>query len=451
MKRLAPAIALGAAVASCDALTSPATVTHMQRGDWGFEMIDSMTTPPDDPSLGCGVTLPADENAQARASCAFGVGSRASQSLAVEPTALAAIPVRHVIVMMKENRSFDHLLGKLEPVPASYTNPDANGQAVAPTHATTTCIPFDPSHQSAAVAECLDDGKMDGFVRNAASTTSSDGHFAMDFYDSSDLPFYYWLASTFALGDRQFAPMAGGTFANRNYLLFGSNAGVVDTGIVYPPPTTPSLFQLLINAGFTWRAYSDGSPLSGTLDWSHDDPGVRSIAQLLDDLDHGALPNVAFVDGIDNKNDDHPPADLQAGEALTKVIYDHVVASPQWMRVAMIWTYDEAGGFADHVPPPTACRAEWDSPFVQLGPRVPLVVVSPWAKRGYVSHVVRDHTAITRFIEAVFDLPALTARDANADALLDMFDFACGRDLSVEAAPAAGTGLCANPTPSPAN
>jgi phospholipase C len=200
-------------------------------------------------------------------------------------------------------------------------------------------------------------------------------------------------------------------------------------------------------AGFTWGVYTDGTPLSGTLNWTkdHHTPGVRSISHLYADLDAGTLPNVAFVDGRDAVEDDHPPADLQVGEAWAKTLYDHVVASPQWMRLAMVWTYDEVGGFADHVPPQPGCPVTLSSSVYGRGPRVPFVVVSPWAKRNYVSHVVRDHTALTRFIEVLFGLPALTARDANSDALLDMFDFSCGRDLSVADAPAAGTGLCPAP------
>jgi len=136
-------------------------------------------------------------------------------------------------------------------------------------------------------------------------------------------------------------------------------------------------------------------------------------------------------------------ADLQRGETWLKSVYDHALKSPQWQRLAIVWTYDEAGGFADHVAPPTACLPlPSKSPFTQLGPRIPFVVISPWAKRNYVSHVVHDHTAITRFIEALFDLPALTERDANSDALLDLFDFSCGRDLSVPPAPSPGTGGC---------
>lgn len=423
-----------------------------QYADWGFEAVDSMKTPPDDPNLGCGVVIAPNPVADARrASCAFTQGALATDALGIDAKTLAAIPIRHVIVMMKENRSFDHLFGALtnaDIAPSTYSNPDVNGNPVFRAHATTTCIPFDPAHQSQSVMACIDGGKMDGFVRNAASTTASDGTWTMSFYDSTDLPFDYFLAQTYAISDRHFAPMASGTFGNREYFMFGTNAGVVDTGIAYPSPATSSIFRTLLAAGFTWAAYTDGGALSDALDWSSTDPGVRTMQDLFDALDQGTLPNVAFVDGKENIEDDHPEADLQVGEAWTKAIYDHAITSPEWQRLAIIWTYDEAGAFADHVVPPNACLAlPTSSPFTEMGPRIPLVVISPWAKRAFTSHVVHDHTAITRFIETLFDLPALTARDANSDALLDMFDFSCGRDLSIPPAPAAGTGGCPNPPP----
>jgi phospholipase C len=290
---------------------------------------------------------------------------------------------------------------------------------------------------------CVNGGKMDGFVQNAAATTSSDGSYALHYYDASDLPFYYFLAKTFAIADRHFAPVPSGTFPNRSFMMFGTSAGVVDTGITYPPPSTPSIFQLLMSAGFTWGAYTDGAPFSGTLEWANDAPGVHTTKEIYDALDAGTLPNVAFVDGIEEVEDDHPVGDLQVGEAWLKKLYDHAIASPQWKGLVILYTYDEGGAFFDHVAPPEACRALPSRvPFTTMGPRIPLVTISPWSKRGYVSHVVHDHTAITRFIEAIFDLPALTARDANSDALLDMFDFSCGRDLSVAQAPAPGTGGC---------
>jgi phospholipase C len=423
-----------------------------QRADWGLGAILSMQTPPDDPSLGCGLVIPPDPSASERASCAFGSGAHAAATLGVDMVTAAAIPIRHVIIAMKENRSFDHLLGMLhargqpgvEAIPASYANPDAHGNPIHFSHAISTCLDHDPGHQSVSVRACLDGGKMDGFVRNGADTTSSDGAFTITYYDDTDLPFYYWLASTFALDDRHFAPLASGTFSNRAFYMFGTNGGVVDTGIDFPSPSTPSILQLIMNAGYTWAAYTDDAPFDGTLDWSDSDPGVYSIQDLYTALDEGTLPNVAFVDGAEDVEDDHPTADLQRGEAWFKAIYDHALTSPEWPRLAILWTYDEAGAFADHVPPPPgACPPDpANPPFAGLGPRIPMVAISPWAKRNYVSHVVEDHLAITRFVEAIFDLPALTGRDANSSALFDLFDFSCGRDLSVPAAPASATGGC---------
>ena len=423
-----------------------------QKSSWGLDAIKTMATPADDPTLACGVQLPADTTADQRNKCGFFAGASTATTLGLDPAVVSKIPIRHVIVMMKENRSFDHLLGKLhdqgqpgvEAVPSTYFNLDLTGAPVAQFHAKTTCLGTDPGHQSAAMLESVDHGKMDGFVTSAARTTgTTDGHFVMAFNDQTDLPFYYFLASTFAINERHFAPVVSGTFANRNFLYFGTNAGAVDTGIVFASPDTPSLLPLLMNAGFTWAAYNDDDlPFSGTLDMNHNDPGVHPIADLYEALDKGTLPNVVFVDGSDSIDDDHPTADLQRGEAWTKKIYDHAIKSPQWKRMAIIWVYDEGGGFADHVPPVAGCLATPDSPFSDRGPRVPLVVISPWARRHFVSDVVEDHTAITRFIATLFNLPALSGRDANSSALLEMFDFSCPGPAPDPPAPDGGTGGC---------
>lgn len=429
--------------------------------DWGFDAIDTLPTPADDATLGCGDFDLGDDKATARSACEFGAGARAHETLGVPKETLARLPIRHVIVAMKENRSFDMIFGALhdqgqpevEAIPAGYVNPDLNGNPVAPRHATSTCLPLDPAHQYEGLQAAVNGGRMDGFVANAASSTGTDGAFALEFFDEGDLPFYYFLANTYAIADRDFASINSGTFANRTFMMFGTPGGVIDTGITYVDPATPSIFQLLMSAGYTWAVYNDdGQPLSGTLGWTAESPGVHSIDELYKALDEGTLPNVAFVDGTVNVEDDHPrdltdppevKGDVQVGEAWLKKLYDHAVTSPQWERLAILYTYDEGGAFFDHVPPPDGCApVPSRAAFRRLGPRVPLITISPWSRRHYVSHVVRDHTAITRLIEALFDLPALTARDANSDALLDMFDFSCGRDLSVPGAPDAGTGGC---------
>jgi phospholipase C len=404
----------------------------------------------------CSTPIPADTTASQRAACTFTTGALATTTLGISSATRAAIPLRNIIVMMKENRGFDHLLGELhndkpsvEAIPATFTNPDpADGGVVAPFHQTTTCISHDPDHQWAAMHTQVDNGQMDGFIKSAASSTGTDGHFAMSYYDKTDFPFYYWLASTYAVNDRHFASVRSGTYPNRNFLLLGTADGVMSTGAGYPSPSTPTIFDAMNKAGVTWGAYSDGSLVGGTLNWSAGHANTGSFATFLQKLDAGTLPQVAFVDGVDNVTDDHPTADVQAGEAWTRTIYEHAIASSLWPKLAILWTYDEAGGFFDHVPPPNmACVARPGNPkdtsYVELGVRIPMVVMSPYARPGYTSHVVQEHTAITRLIETVFDLPALTSRDANSDALLDLFDFGCPPAfLTPPPAPASGTNGC---------
>jgi phospholipase C len=395
-----------------------------------------------------------DPLAAMRAACSFGAGATADKTLGLSEAARAQLPIHHVIVMMKENRSFDHLFGGLAAVqpdaevfPAGFSNPDTTGAQVAPFHLTTTCVPNDPDHQWSAMHVQIDSGKMDGYVKSAAGSTGSDGHFAIGYYEQADLPFYYFLASTFALADHHFPSVRSGTFPNRDYLLLGTSDKVDSTQYtVWPDPTLPSIFDRLDAAGVSWGVYADDHPLEETLndpshDWETSHPW-KPVQALLDALTDGSLPSVVFVDGVENVDDEHPTADVQRGEAWTKKIYDAATASPLWSSTTLLLTYDEAGGFFDHLPPPNACVARpQDTQFFERGTRVPLIAISPWARRHYVSHVEREHTSITRFIEAVFGLPALTARDANADALLDLFDFACA-PADLPPAPAAGTKGC---------
>lgn len=383
----------------------------------------------------CPLILPPDTQANARAACTFGTGARVADTLGITADVAKQIPIKNIVVLMKENRSFDHMLGQIhdlqpgvEAVPASFANPDTSGAQVTPFHAKTTCIPFDPNHQWDAMHACVDNGAMDGFVKNAAASTSSDGHFVMSFYQQDDLPFYYWLASTFAVNDRHFASVRSGTNPNRLFLYLATNDGVKEANLTFPNPATPSIFDRLDQAGVRWGVYSDDLPLEGVFLWTPAHKGVAKVSDFLSGLDDGTLPSVSFVDGRQFIEDEHPIADVQIGERWTRNIYEHARTSPLWPGLAMVWTYDESGAFADHVPPPnTSCVARPDHPedalYVELGVRVPLAVISPWAKPHFVSHVVEEHTAITRFIETVFDLPALTARDANSPALLDLFDF----------------------------
>lgn len=399
-----------------------------------------------------------DPLAAKRANCEFAAGSRVEETLGISAAARAALPIDHVIVLMKENRSFDHVLGALhdqgqpetEAIPSDFSNLDDHGVAVKPFRALTTCLPYDLGHQWPELHLMVNHGKMDGFVGLGAVATGTDGHLAISYYDQRDLPFYYWLASNYALNDRHFPSVLSGTYPNRDFLLLGTADGVTSTGAGFPDPSTPTIFDALDAKGVTWAVYSDGSLLSGSLNWTQAHPNTYDFATFQQALDDGSLPQVAFVDSVDNVEDEHPTGNMQVGEAWTRNVYDHAVKSLLWPHLAMFWTYDEGGGFFDHVPPPDgACIArpgnKKDVMFHELGVRVPFVAISPWARPHAVSHVVQDHTAITRFIEAVFDLGALTARDANMGAALDLFDFSGEPPmLTPPTAPAAGTLGCAN-------
>jgi phospholipase C len=273
-------------------------------------------------------------------------------------------------------------------------------------------------------------------------TAGGDGHFVMDYYDGTDLPFYYFLANTFAIADHHFPSVRSGTWPNRDYLMLGTSDGVRKTYGGTPDPSLPTIFTQLDGIGVSWGVYCDGEAFEGTLGWVMSHAGFSTYEDFLAKLADGTLPQVTFVDARENKDDDHPPADVQYGEAWSRKVYQAARNSPLWPTLALIFTYDEAGGFYDHVPPGNSCVARpKDSEFFELGVRVPLVVISPWARRHYVSHVQHEHTSMLRFIQLLFDLPALTARDANSNALLELFDFTTP-PASVPDAPEAGTGGC---------
>ena len=382
--------------------------------------------------------------------CRYAAGARASETLGIDSDARARIPITHVIVLMQENRSFDHYFGRLpafghtaaDGFPAHISNPDSDGNPVFPYHLPTTCLPRDPPHQWLSTRSQWNQGKMNGFV-TSADDDDGDGRWAMGYYDASDLPFYYWLARTYSLGDRHFAPVMGGTWPNRQFFytataqsLRGSTAMLIGAR---------SIFDALDEGRVPWRVYTDGPPRQDCIGWKPRARGVQKVPDFLVALREGTLPAVSFLDP--NEEDEHPPADVQRGERWARTLYDNLIRSPLWPHLVLFLTYDEGGGFFDHVPPPAACAPDAQRPeYDRRGGRVPMVAISPWARPNHVSHVVNDHTSLLRFIELLHDLPALSARDANADALLDLFDFSTPRLLLPPPAPAAGRNGC-RPSP----
>ena len=401
-----------------------------------------------------------------RPACQFAAGSLARDTVEGADAAPSRLPIRHVIILMQENRSFDHYFGRLstsgqpdaEAIPATFGNPDTHGRWVRPFHLETTCVPRDPPHQWESMRAHWNRGRMDRFVveaahhgRPAPATTparegdeddddpTSGGRFTLGYFDDRDLPFYYHLANTFTIADRYFSAAMAGTWPNRQFLYTGTaQKRLAPTAMLRG---ARSIFDELDAARVPWAVYTDGPARQDCIGWSAHAPGVLATHELFTALRRGTLPAVSFVDPADE--DEHPPADVQRGEGWARRLYLALAASPQWRETVLFLTYDEGGGFFDHVPPPAACppgpdRAEYD----RRGTRVPLLVVSPWARRHAVSHVVHDHASLLRFIELLFELPALSARDANADALLDAFDFESPPRLDVPAPPLSGRGGC---------
>ena len=384
------------------------------------------------------------------------------------PTGASGIPIDHVVVLMQENRSFDHYLGQLhfqgqnnaEPEPPGASNPNPLNPALPPIHAfheTRYCEPADLNHSWNGAHAEYDNGLMDGFTAANEDPSDPAGSRTMGFYDQTDLPYYYALDNTFAIGDRYFQSVLSQTFPNRFYLLAGTSFGHIRNDLAPPDGfTQKTIFENLDAAGISWRIYYSQVPFAFEFVYvrNHSAGHVFPIDQYYADAAAGNLPQVSFVDPIfvasnTTENDEHPPSNIQVGENFASNVINSLVKSPNWSSSALFLTYDEDGGFFDHVPPPAAVPpdtiqpmyqpgdAQPSNPFGQYGFRVPITVVSPWSRPHSVSHVVNDHTSILKFIETRFGLPPLTNRDAAANSMLEFFDFSSPHLLSPPSLPPA--------------
>lgn len=374
-------------------------------------------------------------------------GARPNPSL---PEGVDTMPqVEHVIIYMQENHSFDQYFGMLgrgdgftldgAGLPTN-SNPDKNNQPFKVFYAGATCeTNIGGDHSWNAEHLAVNGGAMDGFIKGNGGNPN-----VMGYYDGTDLPFYWGLANTFPLCDRWFCSVRGPTHPNRRFLQAGTSVGIVQTSVpeVVATPNAPNgtIWNRLDAHGITWKDYAfdigdiflfPTTDVNGFADATADNR--RSFSDFLLDCQRGTLPNVSILAPALNGNYDEGARDVQNGESYSAVIINALMSSPAWSKTVCFFTYDENGGGYDHVPPPTAVAPDDIAPridsgdqpgdFTQLGPRVPGFVISPFAKKNYVSHVVHDHTSILKFIETKWNLGAMTYRDANADNLLDALDF----------------------------
>jgi phospholipase C len=315
---------------------------------------------------------------------------------------------------MQENHSFDHYFGSYSGLPSGYgipANYTSGGQA--PYHFTTlTDNNNDPNHSWSAIHTGYANGAMNGWY-------AANGIDALGYYDSSDLAYYYSLLPEYTLCANYCCGMLSDTQPNRMIYFSGTSGGnccdCIETNGTLDSSTYPNILDLLQQYGITFKNYNFGVPdnYSYLALWSNWATGGannelnQSQAQFFTDCTNNTLPQVVFITN-ESPNDEHPPENIQTGEAQIQQIIQAVQASAAWASTAILLTWDEGGGFFDHLAP-----QQLDA----YGPgiRVPMLVISPFAKKGYVDTVFQDHGSFLKFVEAVFGLPTLASINHTFD------------------------------------
>ncbi len=380
-------------------------------------------------------------------------------------------PIRHVVVLMLENRSFDSLLGMLKPGDPGFdglrgtesnpvsAEPDAPRVAVwsrPGTAPATLSIPdpdpgelFEPDVNTQLFGAARSpDGVpgMQGFVIDYARQPGVEPDAAgavMHHFTPDQVPVLSGLATAFGVSDRWHASAPCQTWPNRFFVHTATAGGYVNNEPVHFPYEMKTVFELLDKKDIAWRIYFHDVPQSATLAhlWLSGLTKFRLFeAAFADDAASGNLPGYSFIepryfsDGPLQlmPNDQHPPHDVQYGEALIATVYNALRSGPGWRETLFVVIYDEHGGIFDHVPPPSAPPPGGLTPdgfaFDRYGVRVPAVIVSPYVEAGSVIRppggLPFDHTSIIATLTKLFDLDGpLTGRDAAAPDLMSALDF----------------------------
>lgn len=388
----------------------------------------------------------------------YGRGAAAAPA---EParTGLAA-QIEHVVVLMLENRSFDNMLGflkernpEIDGLTGKESNPvdpsDPSKGSIAVTRGARYFGDANPGHEPDRVERQLNGGRMDGFVADyhaaqadkwTAEERLGGAKHIMDGFAPEQVPVFAKLAEEFVVADRWFASVPTSTFPNRAFLQMGTaNGQMHSSGSTSDPEfknailgdtyAGPTIYDLLEKARRAWKIYYHD------IVWSFLIPGVRKYPEKVvrfkrfaKDVAKGKLPafsliEPAYINTPTHKaNDDDAPHDVREGQRLVADVYNILRSNEEvWKKTLLVITYDEHGGYYDHVAPPAAVapdarKSEHPSfDYTRLGVRVPTILVSPWLPKGAVDHTTYDHTSILKFLQDRFGLPALTQRDAQAN------------------------------------
>lgn len=339
----------------------------------------------------------------------------------VKPALSVNTVINHILIVCQENHTFDNYFGYYPKaaqfgIPANYTQPDGKGATVAPYHFSSHTRP-DIGHDWASIHRQLSNGTLNGFL-------TTDGHEALGYYDHSDLPYYYALADAFTLCGNYFCYQLGPTLPNRIALWAATSAGLtLPKRIPSGSLDFPTIVDLLDAHHVTWKCYNLGLGLGSFPEveffnalpffkrWEHDPRLKFRAVDYIKDLQNAKLPQVTFLISdafISEHPHIKPTANITAGQHAMATVIKALMESPFWTSSALFLTYDEGGGYFDHVQPPQVDA-------YGLGLRVPTLVISPWAKRGYISGQLYEHASLLKFIERRFGLPTLASVNHQFD------------------------------------
>ena len=341
------------------------------------------------------------------------------------------------VYMMMENRSYDHFFGARkmnESLPgdglqASMFNLDLDGKPVSPWPASKdTLCDLDPPHGWEDGRAQFNGGANDGFlqVHQTQQAGSRAAIEPMQYLERSDVPVSWKLADQYATADRWFCAVMGPTWPNRFYWHAASSEGKMANTLPGQDGgprllTEPSIYHRLDAKGVDW-AYYFGNYNLVSFYQGLDSSKIRRFSDFLSEARAGTLPPVVYIDPAFDENDDHPPVHPIHGQELIATVYAALASSPQWKNCMLVITYDEHGGFFDHVAPPKTVDQRAAQGFDQLGFRVPTLVAGPYVKQSYVSSKTYEHCSALRELEVAFDLEPLNQRTMAANDLSDFID-----------------------------
>jgi phospholipase C len=352
----------------------------------------------------------------AGAGLSIDAGIFAASRVTAETNTSNSNPINHILIACQENHSFDNYFGYYPRagafgVPSNYSQPDGKGGTVTPQHAAFP-IEADPSHTWQSIHSEWNKGAMDGFY-------TTNGSNALSYYDDSDLSYYYGVADTFTLCGNYFCSVLGPTVPNRLSLVSGTAGGNTTDTLSPGSVDWPTIVDVLDTYHVSWKCYNLGLGLGSTGSLEHfngltffkkwqDDQRLKFTEDDYNaDLRAGTLPQVSFLI-TEELISEHPPTDIQTGQKKMANVINALMSSSSWKSSALFLTYDEGGGFFDHVAPPQVDA-------YGLGMRVPMLVVSPYARRGYISGQLYEHSSILKFIERRYALPSLASINHQFD------------------------------------